>query len=251
MRIYYVMEFKGRRCHVLSALGVDARAWNRLNRRVRDWRRRLEQRYGIPAAGELRPGDLLTNAALTCGCGCHSPTTSPQGAKVVAQGLRVVEDFAVETGGVQLINVCLDMDEVTAYRRVALDRLYNRVNATADREGGYALVIFGQEPDETIVRTYERLRSYNPVPVRTGACGDGWHTRNLPIDRIIGGSVFRNPDTDCLLQVAGMVAHALLWQEELPGDGSGGTGISQVFGFLDRALNRRASRYDYKDVVRR
>ena len=34
MRIYYVMEAQGRRCHVLSALGVDARAWNRLHRRV-------------------------------------------------------------------------------------------------------------------------------------------------------------------------------------------------------------------------
>jgi len=174
---------------------------------------------------------------------------SPEMVDVVAQGLRVVEDLAVETGGVAVINVCLDMNEAPAYRRVALDRLFNRVNATADHDGGYAFLIFGQDPDDIVVRTYKRLRSHNPVPVRVGACGDGWRTRNLPIDRIIGGPVFRSPDTDCLLQVAGLVAHALLWREESAGkdfgDGAG------AFAVLDRALNRRASRNDPHGVVRR
>ena len=246
MRIYYVMEALGRRCHVLSALGVDARAWNHLHRRVRDWRRQLEQRHGIPADAELRPSELLAASAPSCGCGCHAPTTSPQGAGVMAEGLRVVEDFTVETGGVQAINVCLDMDDVPAYRRVSLDRLFNRVNATPAQDGGLALLIFGQEYDETVVRSYERLRNYNPVPVRTGACGDGWHTRNLPIDRVTGGPVFRNPEIDCLLPVAGLVAHALLCREE-PGDGV----ESGAFAILDRSLNRRASQHDPQGVVRR
>ena len=254
MRIYYVMEAQGRRCHVRSALGVDARSWNRLHRRVRDWRRQLEQRYGIPADGGLSPGELAAGVhqlSPTCGCDCHAQPASPRGAQVVAQGLRVIEDFAVETGGVQIINVCLDMDEAPAYRRVALDRLFNRINATAAQEGGYALLISGQEPDETVVRTYERLRNYNPVPVRIGACGDGWRTRNLPLDRIIGGPAFRNPETDCLLQVAGMTAHALLWREEPQTAGVDSGAMSDAFGILDRALNRRASRHDAKGVVRR
>ena len=246
MRIYYLMEAQGRRCHVLSALGVDARAWNRLNRRVRDWRRRLEQRHGIAAEVCLCPGDLPTNTAPSCDCGCHRQLASPQGTEVVAQGLRIVEDFAVEAGGVQVVNVCLAMDEMPAHRRVAFDRLFNRINATAAHDGDYALLIFGQEPDEIIVPTFERLRSYNPVPVRAGACGDGWHTRNLPIDRIIGGPVFRSVDTDCLLQVAGLVAHALLWREESAAEVDSG-----VFAVLDRALNRRASRTDPQGVVRR
>ena len=250
MRIYYVMEAQGRRCHVRTALGVDTRAWNRLHRRVRDWHRQLEQRNGIPADTCLRPNDLLANATPSCGCGCHAQSSPRHGAEVAAQGLRVVEDFAVETGGVQIINVCLNMDDAPAYRRVALDRLFNRINATAAREGGYALPIFGQEPDDTVARTYERLRSYNPVPVSVGACGDGWHTRNLPIDRIIGGPVFRNPDTDCLLQVAGLVAHALRWREE-PGAGVDSGAMSGAFAVLDRALNRRASRHDPQGVVRR
>ena len=250
MRIYYVMEARGRRCHVLSALGVDARAWNRLHRRVREWRRQLEQSHGIPADGELRASALQTTTAPSephCACDCHAQTASPGAAAVVAEGLRVVEDFAVETRGARVINVCLDMEDAPAHRRVALDRLLNRVNATADHEGGYAFLIFGQEPDETVIRTYERLRSYNPVPVRVGACGDGWHTRNLPVDRIVGGAAFRNPGTDCLLQAAGLVAQALLWREE-PQDLDG---LAGVFTVLDQALNRRASRNDPQGVVRR
>ena len=247
MRIYYVMETRGCRCHVLSALGVDARAWNRLHRRVREWRRHLEQRNGFPANGGLRPSELVDGAAPSCGCGCHAQRATQDKADITVQGLRVVEDLAAETGGVQVVNVCLDMNDVPAHRRIALDRLFNRVNATADNNGGYALLIFGQEPDETVVRTYERLRSYNPVPVRAGACGDGWHTRNLPIDRVIGGPVFRRPETDCLLQVAGMVADALLWREDPQiADGSAG-----AFDVLDRALNRRAARNDPQGVVRR
>ena len=59
--------------------------------------------------------------------------------EVIEDGLRVVGDFAMETGGVGVINVCLDIDEVPSYRLVALGRLFNPVNATASRERGYAL----------------------------------------------------------------------------------------------------------------
>ena len=250
MRLYYCVEAQGSRHHVRTALGVDARVWNPLHRRVREWRRRLELRGGIPAGGGLRLDDLASGPhqpALSCSCGCHWQPTPSLGANVVAQGLRVVEDFAVESGGVQVINVCLDMNDAPAYRRVALDRLFNRVNATAAHDGNYALVIFGQEADDMAVGAYERLRNYNPVPVRSGACREGWQTRNLPIERIIGGPVFHSPASDPMLQVAGMVAHALLWREETSSD----CVDSGAFAILDRTLNRRASRNDPQGVVRR
>ena len=167
------------------------------------------------------------------------------------EGLRLIEDFAAEVGGVRVTNVCLDKDEVTAYRRVSLDRLFNRVNATAAQAGGHAFVIFGQEPEEMVTGLYHRLRNYNPVPTRHGACDDGWHTRNLPIERVIGGPAFREPDGDCLLQAADFVAHALLWQEEPPDAGGDSDGLAGAFGVLDHALNRRAARNDPQGVVRR
>ena len=250
MRIYYAMEAEGLRHHVRSALGVDARAWNRFNRRVHDWRRSLEHRYGIPADLGLRPGELAS-APQSCTCGCHPQRAPRQGAAVIAEGLRLIEDFAAESGGVRVTNICLDKDGIPAYRRVGLDRLFNRVNATAAQAGGHAFVIFGQEPEEMVSGLYHRLRNYNPVPARHGACDDAWHTRNVPIARIIGDPAFRDPDGDCLLQAAGLVAHALLWQEELPGEDLDGADLGSAFATLDRALNHRASRSDPQGVVRR
>ena len=250
MRIYYAMEAEGLRHHVHSALGVDARAWNRFNRRVHEWRRQLESRDGIPADLGLRPEELAS-VPQSCTCGCHSQPAPRQGAEVIAEGLRLIEDFAVESGGVGVTNICLDKDDIPAYRRVSLDRLFNRINATVAQAGTHAFVIFGQEPEEMVSGLYQRLRSYNPVPARHGACNAGWHTHNVPIERIIGGPAFRDPDGDCLLQAAGLVAHALLWQEEPTGQDMDGAHLGIAFATLDRALNRRAARHDPQGVVRR
>ncbi len=250
MRIYYAMEAEGLRRHVRSALGVDARAWNRFNRRVHDWRRSLEHRYGIPADLGLRP-DELASAPQSCTCGCNSQPLLRPGGEVIVEGMRLIEDFAAESGGVSVTNICLDKDDIPAYRRVGLDRLFNRVNATAALAGGHAFVIFGQEPEEMVSSLYHRLRNYNPVPARHGACEDGWHTRNLPIERVIGAPAFRDPDIDCLLQAAGLVARALLWQEEPPDAGGDSSGLAGAFGGLDHALNLRAAKRDPQGVVRR
>ena len=250
MRIYYATEAEGLRHHVRSALGVDARAWNRFNRRVLEWRQQLESSYGIPAELGLRPGELVSSPQ-SCTCGCQPQPASRQGVGVIAGVLRLIEDFAVESGGVRVTNVCLDKDDMPAYRRVGLDRLFNRINATEAQAGGHAFVIFGQEPEEMVSSLYQRLRSYNPVPTRHGACDDGWHTRNIPIERIIGGPVFRDSDGDCLLQAAGLVAHALLWQQEPPDAGGDSDDLAGAFGALDRALNHRAARNDPQGVVRR
>ena len=88
------------------------------------------------------------------------------------------------------------------------------------------------------------------MPARHGACDDAWHTRNLSIARVIGAPAFRDPDTDCLLQAAGLVAHALLWQEEPPGEDMDAAGLGTAFATLDPALNHRASRNDPQGVVR-
>ena len=250
MRIYYAMEAEGLGHHVRSALGVDAKVWNRLNRRVHEWRQQLESRHGIPADLGLRPGELVS-VPQSCACGCRPQPALRQGAELVAGGLRLVEDFAVEYGGLGVTNVCLVKEDIPAYRRVSLDRLFNRINATAAQDRTLAFVIFGQEPEEMVTGLYHRLRSYNPVPARHGACDDGWHTRNLPIERIIGGPAFRDPDTDFLIQAAGLVAHALLWQQEPPDVGCDTEHLTGAFGALDHALNRRAARHDPQGVVRR
>ena len=66
-------------------------------------------------------------------------------------------------------------------------------------------------------------------------------TKGLPIERAIGGSVYRNSHSDYLLQIANLIAHALLKQEEEPSPRVEHLGIRRAVGILDRALNRMAS----------
>ena len=80
---------------------------------------------------------------------------------------------------------------------------------------------------------------------------DGEATKDIPIERIIGGPSFRSSQDDDLLQMADLIAHALLKQEEEPSPRVTELGIHLAFGILDRALNRSASRTDPQGVVRR
>ena len=112
MRIYYAVEAEGLRHYVRSALGVDSGAWNRFNRRIHEWRRRLESRHGIPSDLGLCPDELVA-VPQSCACGCHSQPAPRQGAEVIAEGLRLIEDFAVEYGGVGVTNICLDKDDIS------------------------------------------------------------------------------------------------------------------------------------------
>ena len=89
------------------------------------------------------------------------------------------------------------------------------------------------------------------MPSRYETWPDGAPTKNIPIERIIGGPSFRSSQDDDLLQMADLIAHALLKQEEEPSPRVKGLSLHLAFGILDDALNRRASRRDPQGVVRR
>ena len=76
-------------------------------------------------------------------------------------------------------------------------------------------------------------------------------TNGPPIEQVVGGPAFRSSHADCLLQMADLIAHALLTQEEEPSPRVERQGIARAFGILDRALNRRVSRRDPQGVVRK
>ena len=151
----------------------------------------------------------------------------------------------------EVINVCLRKADVKGYERVSLDRLLNRINTSVAAKGRHAFLIFDEGNERMITRAYRRLRIFNPVPSRYERWEEGDRTRNIPVDNVIGGPSFRSSDSDHLLQMADLIAHALLKQEEEPTPRTSDLGVHLAFGILDRALNRKASRRDLQGVVRR
>ena len=252
MRLYYIDESEGPRYYVRTALGVDAERWNDLHNRVRDWRLELRDRYAVPADRELHACDLLAGRGKLARIDGADRRLSPRhGAEIFTAGLRVVEDAARTIGGVEIVNVCLRKPDVRGYERASLDRLFNRINSSVASANRHAFLIFDEGREEMVARLYRRLRSRNPVPSRYEAWEDGERTRDIPIERVIGGPAFRSSHSDHMLQMADLIAHALLKQEEAPSPRVERLGIDRAFGILDRVLNRRASRRDPQGVVRR
>ncbi|MDE3267313.1 MAG: DUF3800 domain-containing protein [Chloroflexota bacterium] len=251
MRLYYIDESEGPRCYVRSALGVDAERWNDLNRRVRDWRTELQECYGVPVDRELHACDLLAGRGKLARIDGADLRLSPKhGAEIFTGGLQVIEDTARAAAGVEVINVCLRKSEVMGYERASLDRLLNRINTSVASGDRHAFLIFDEGREEMIARLYRRLKSRNHVPSKFEAWEDGERTKDIPIERVIGGPAFRSSRSDHLLQIADLIAHALLKQEE-PSPRVTRLGIDRSFGILDRALNRKASRRDPHGIVRR
>ena len=252
MRIYYIDESEGPTRYVRSALGVDAERWNALYEDIQEWRRELREGYGIPPDRELHACDLLAGRGMLARNGKANERLTPgQGAEVLRDGLRRIEDAALRTGGVEVINVCLRKPEVSAYEKVSLDRLLNRINASVKAAGTHAFLIFDEGKERMITTAYRRLRVFNPVPSRYERWEEGERTRNIPVENVIGGPSFRSSQDDDLLQMADLIAHALLKQEEEPSPRTKELGVHLAFGILDRALNRSASRRDPQGIVRR
>ena len=231
---------------------MDAERWNNLHRCVRDWRLELRDRNAVPTDRELHACDLLAGRGKLARIdGADRRLAPEQGAEIFMDGLRVIENAAHALGGIEVVNVCLRKADVKGYERVSLDRLLNRINASVKAAGRHAFLIFDEGKEKMITRAYRRLRIFNPVPSRYEVWEDGEPTRDIPIERIIGGPSFRSSQDDDLLQMADLIAHALLKQEEEPSPRVERLGVAQAFGILDRALNRRASRRDPQGVVRR
>ncbi len=253
MRLYYINEAVGPRRHVRSALGVDAEVWNDFFRNIHEWRLELRHRYGIPCEWQLRASELL-NGSVELGnrsCTDSWTRTSGKGEEIFAEGLRRIEEAARTMGGIEVINVCLYKPDRQGYKRVGLDRLLNRINASVAMANRHAFLIFRPGEESLVSRTYMRLKMFNPVPSRYELWEDGRPTRNMPIENVIGGPAFRSSRSDCLLQMAHLIAYALLMQEEEPSLWVPGMSAGHPFGILDRALNRRASGRDPQGVVRR
>ena len=217
MRLYYIDESEGPRYYVRTALGVHAERWNDLHNRIRDWRLELRDRYAVPLDRELHACDLLAGRGKLVRIDGADRRLSPEhGAEIFIAGLSVVEDAARTIGGVEIVNVCLRKPDVRGYERASLDRLLNRVNSSVASANRHAFLIFDEGKEEMVARLYRRLRSRNPVPSRYEAWEDGERTRDIPIERVIGGPAFRSSHSDHMLQMADLIAHALLKQEEEP-----------------------------------
>ena len=216
MRIYYIDESEGPRRPLRPGRG------RRAVERPQRPRPRLAAQAGTTLRRPTGPGASRLRTCWRAGgklarVGNADRRLSPgHGAEIFVGGLQLVEDAARTIGGVEVVNVCLHKPDARGHERASLDRLLNRINTSVASANRHAFLIFDEGREEMVARLYRRLRSRNPVPSRYEAWEDGERTKDIPIERVIGGPAFRSSHSDHLLQMADLIAHALLKQEEEP-----------------------------------
>ena len=227
---------------------MDAERWNGLHGLIQDWRTALAGDYSVPTSRELHACDLLAGRGKLVRIDNTGRRLTPeQGAEIFMDGLRIIENAASSLGGIEVVNVCLRKADFKGYERVSLDR-----SSTASTPPS-------RPTDATPISSSTREGSGwsdgstagSETATRCPAGTRGQATKDIPIERIIGGPSFRSSQDDDLLQMADLIAHALLKQEEEPLPRVKELGVHLAFGILDHALNRQASRRDPQGVVRR
>ncbi len=191
-------------CHPVTseAAGPRRERWDGLHDRVQDWRRALAGDYSVPTSRELHACDLLAGRGKLARIDNTGRRLTPeQGAEIFMDGLCIIENAAHSLGGIDVVNVCLRKADVKGYERVSLIRLLNRINPSVAADGRCDHLIFDEGGERMIRRLNGRFRIRNPVPSKYVVWEDGQTTKDIPIERIIGGPSFQSFQDDDLLQM--------------------------------------------------
>jgi hypothetical protein len=152
--------------------------------------------------------------------------------------------------GVYGINVSLVNSKYRHPLRQAVTWLFQRIENNLANTGQLGLVIYdGEEAQRRTMarRLLRRMQVYNPVP--SIVIPNTY--RQMPVRRILGDPIIRDSADDVFIQMADMMAFALLRQDNPPKHPLLVTsGVAQAFGRLQDVWLTAASRKDPQGVVR-
>lgn len=248
MHIAYCDESADPTRTVASAVVVPDQGWRDAFDTIRDLRRSLSRRYDIPIQYELHARDLVggkgSPGKRMGQIGRHL------GCTVFLEALETLDALALL--GVYGVNVSLENRRYHHPLRQAVTWLFQRIenNLTKTKPGEFALVVYdGEEAQHRTMaqRILRRMQVYNPIPsiVQPGTY------RRMPVRRILGDPMIRDSADDVFIQMADIMAFALLRQDNPP---THPVSVQyQIVGGFDRLLDiwlTPASRGDPQGVVR-
>ena len=246
MHLAYCDESADEKRTVAAAVVVPEASWRSAFDAIRDFRRSLRAKYGIPLAYELHAHPLVA------GKGMPGNRTRPLGRKLGGQiFLEAIETLnTLGSLGVYGINVSVKNSDHRKPLRQSMMLLFQRIENNLTKTDNYGLIIYdGQETQRrTLARQIlRRMNVYNPVPSLFGVSS----FRNLPVKRILGDPFNRDSADDVLIQMADMMAFALLRQDNPPTQPvTLAAGVQSAFARLPDIWLRAASRSDSQGVVR-
>lgn len=186
--------------YIYTALVTVGERWTASFEKVKAFRRKLKDDYGIFISQELHAWKFAAGKDRIA----NHPIYRPERAKIFREVLK----FIAESQSFVVVSSC------HANEQYAFERLMNRINRTAASKKQNVLLFFDQGEEAEITRRIRRMRVHNPIPSRYGAwVGSGKATKNIPLSNCIEDPIFKDSKASFFIQLADFCAYALLRME--------------------------------------
>jgi hypothetical protein len=200
MWFVYIDESKdSNKLYVYSALIVESAKWQEAFQALKRARAYLREKRGIHMAQELHAGEFAAGKGQIA----NHPILKPERAQI----FRMVLRFAIKTKLFRIIS------SVNANEFYAFDRIMNRINRTAEKEGQQFILICDEGQEAVFTRRMRRMRVHNPIPSKYRAWDSGAETKNIPTAQLLEDPFFKNSKDSYLIQLVDFCAYALLRME--------------------------------------
>ena len=202
MYIYYTDESYDRQKFAVTAFGIADKTWLSCLDKIKNFRKTLRDRYGIKLKFRLHARTFIRH----CNDGAAKyPLSLSHRREVFEKCLDLVATLPVE-----IINICLPLSnfgiDTNRVHEAALDRLFNRIQATASSwtRKTYAITIFDRGKEKQITKLSRKMSVFNYIPSQFGGWSGGKQSRNIVIDRVLEDPIFRDSADSYFLQLEGL-----------------------------------------------
>jgi len=234
-----ITESTERSCAIstFSALAIAAEQWHAAFERVREFRRELRRRDGIPVRTEFHAWKFVS------GRGCLGDRIVPKGRRcqIFKDALQLVANLP----SARLFNAVFPLkgDEL------AFELMVNSINRTLQAWDSRAVLVCDEGKESAYTRIARRLGGYNPIPDQLGTWQDSAEmTKNIPTVRVIEDPFFKKSERSYFIQLVDFCAYALL-RRERPVASKTKYGLDQAFNLLAPILVREACPKNKEGII--
>jgi hypothetical protein len=222
--------------YTFSALLIKAERWRDVFSAIRQFRKNLKEKDGIPVTKEFHAWKFVS------GRGNISERIVPKGRRcaIFVEAL----DLFTKQNGVSLMNVVLKNNQDRAF-----ERLINRINRNMVSKGSHALLICDEGKEIEYTKLVRRMTVHNYIPSKLGTWEGGVKAKNIPVNRIVEDPFFKNSEQSYFIQMADFCAYALL-RKEAPLASKNKYGLDKAFQVLSPICVKAANRDDPFGIIR-
>jgi hypothetical protein len=235
--LVYMDDSGDERAHIFAALAVPAEHWHTTFEAVRGFRRGLAATYGVGVHYELHAWKLVSGR----GAISERVVTKYERACI----FRDAMDLVASLPGLRVLSSCFPAGQDLR----AFERLMCAMNQCLRDWGRYAVVVSDEGKEAGYTRLARRMALYDPVAAHQASLGGQTAPAAAMVERIVEDPFFKKSDHSYLIQLADLVAYALLRQER-PLGSKVRYGLHTAFARLGGVLAMEANPMDPCGTVR-